>query len=80
MRPYPMPRAQYRGQAEALLAADGWALMRDFLGSNCAPAQVRGCQRGRLGPRLATRARRASVLVPRRQVQAAGVSQAVDRG
>jgi len=37
-----MPRAQYRGQAEALLAADGWALMRDFLGSNCAPAQVRG--------------------------------------
>ena len=32
--------AQYRGQSEALLAADEWALMRDFLGPNCKPAQV----------------------------------------
>ncbi len=34
--------AQYRGQSEALLAADNWALMRDFLGPNCKPAQVSG--------------------------------------
>ena len=32
--------AQYRGHSEALLAADDWALMRDFLGPNCKPAQV----------------------------------------